>query len=157
MRALKYTAFAALVEEKLDLALRFLRKLSKYYEPLPSTLACQALALAQQGKWPLAQSLMERLMTGGSRYYLLFPEGLNRRWVERWLTAIRRWQPRVEPGRRTREAAHADKAKRDSPNPSYPAKPRRKEEGTKLAPRSILDCQTGVISIGITHLPRSDP
>ncbi len=59
---LEYAAFAALVEEKPDLALRFIKKLGRYYEFLPSTMACQALALAHQGKWPLAQSLVEKLL-----------------------------------------------------------------------------------------------
>src|SRR5512137_3020073 len=69
---LEYAAFAALVEEKPDLTLRFLKKLTRSYEPLPSTLACQALALAQQGKWPLAQSLVEKLAISGLPYEILF-------------------------------------------------------------------------------------
>jgi len=108
---LEYAAFAALVEERPDLSLRFLKKLAKYFHPLPSTLACQALALAQQGKWPLAQSLVEKLVISGRTYGILFPEGLDRRWIERWLAAIKRWRPQVEPGRRTHDAPHAEKAK----------------------------------------------
>ena len=105
---LEYAAFAALVEERPDLALRFLKRLMRYYLPMPQTLACQALALAQQGKWPLAQALTEKLPSGGRAYGLLFPDGLDRRWVEKWLAAIHRWRPQ-EPGRKTRETA-ADRA-----------------------------------------------
>ena len=105
---LEYAAFAALVEERPDLALRFLKKLIRYYRPMPQTLACQALALAQQGKWPLAQALTEKLPSGGRAYGLLFPDGLDRRWVEKWLAAIHRWRPQ-ESGRKTRETA-ADRA-----------------------------------------------
>ena len=101
---LEYAAFAALVEERPDLALRFLKKLIRYYRPMPQTLACQALALAQQGKWPLAQALTEKLPSGGRAYGLLFPDGLDRRWVEKWLAAIHRWRPQ-ESGRKTRETA----------------------------------------------------
>ena len=114
---LEYAAFAALVEERPDLSLRFLKKLARFYLPLPSTLACQALALAQQGKWPLAQSLVEKLVISGRTYGILFPEGLDRRWIERWLAAIKRWRPQVEPGRKTHDAAYAEKAK------SSPARP----------------------------------
>ncbi len=112
---LEYAAFAALVEEKPDLTLRFLKKLSRYYEPLPSTLACQALALAQQGKWPLAQSLLEKLTINRRTYGILFPDGLDPRWIDRWLAAIQRWRPRVEPGRKTHDTSPGEKAKTSPP------------------------------------------
>jgi superfamily II DNA or RNA helicase len=108
---LEYAAFAALVEGRPDLSLRFLKKLARFYVPLPSALVCQALALAQQGKWPLAQSLVEKLVISSRTYRILFPEGLDRRWVDRWLAAIQRWRPQVESVRKTHDAPHTEKAK----------------------------------------------
>ena len=106
---LEYAAFAALVEGRPDLALRFLKKLARFYHPLPSTVACQALGLAQQGKWPLAQSLMEKLEIRRETHGMFFPEGLDRRWIERWLAAIHNWRPRVESGRKAHKYPHAEK------------------------------------------------
>ncbi|HYK91362.1 MAG TPA: SNF2-related protein [Acidobacteriota bacterium] len=115
---LEYAAFAALVEEKPDIALRFTKRVARYYEPLPTTLACQALALAQQGKWPLAQSLVEKLIASRLPYDLMFPNGLDPRWVERWMNAIVRWRPRVEPGRKPHDTIHAERAKSPPPRPT---------------------------------------
>ncbi len=104
---LEYAAFAALVEARPDLALRFLKKLARIYEPLPSTLACQALALAQLGKWPIAQSIMDRVMTNRRRFRLAFPGGLNPGWIDKWTAAIQRWRPRAEPSPKAHDAAPA--------------------------------------------------
>ncbi len=108
---LEYAAFAALVEGKPDFTLRFLKKLTRFYHPLPSTLACQALALAQQGKWPLAQSLIDRIQIDRGMYGILFPAGLDRRWIGKWLAAIQGWRPRVESGRRAQGNPRTSKAK----------------------------------------------
>jgi superfamily II DNA or RNA helicase len=108
---LEYAAFAALVEGKPDLTLRFLKKLARFYHPLPSTVACQALALAQQGKWPLAQSLIEKLQISRGMYGMLFPAGLDRRWIGKWLAAIQGWRPVVESRRRTHDNSRTDKTR----------------------------------------------
>ena len=102
---LEYAAFAALVEGKPDLTFRFLKKLARFYYPLSSATACQALALAQQGKWPLAQSLIDKLEISRPMYGMLFPAGLDRRWISKWLAAIQGWRPVVESGRRTHNSS----------------------------------------------------
>ncbi len=105
---LEYAAFAALVEGKPNLSLHFIKKLTRYFFPLPSAFACQALALAQQGKWPLAQSLLEKIR--GLEHAGLFPDGLDRKWIEKWLAAIRRWQPKT-PASRIHDKPLAEKRK----------------------------------------------
>ncbi len=116
---LEYAAFAALVEGKPDLCQRFLKKLGKYYVPLPSTVACQALALAQLGKWPLAQSLLEKLVVSRETYGILFPDGLDRRWIGKWIGAIQGWRPVVAPRRGIRDTSRTGRAGSKTTDQNY--------------------------------------
>jgi superfamily II DNA or RNA helicase len=127
---LEYAAFAALVEGRPDLSLLYIKRLSKSYFPMPGSHACQALALAQQGKWPIAQSVLEKL--AGWNYAALFPPGLDRRWIEKWLSAIRHWRPQAE-SRRARDSFHAEKNKSPAVRPVE-----RIESGEFLAAASSL-------------------
>lgn len=95
-------AFAALVEDQPNLALRYLKKLDKFFFPSPSSVACKAIALAQLGKWPLAQALLENFGLGARYSSASFPHGLDWRWTQKWMHAILRWQPKVEGPRKLR-------------------------------------------------------
>jgi len=100
---LELAAFAALVEEQPELALRFLKKLERLFYPMPGTYACKAIALAQSGKWPQAQSLLESMRVTEKRLFEFCPEGLDRKWIDKWARDILRWQPKAEPARRPHE------------------------------------------------------
>jgi hypothetical protein len=93
---LQLAAFAALVEDQPDLALRYLKKLNKFFYPSPAALVCKAIALAQLSKWPLAQALLENLRVTERFLSSYLPQGLDRRWTQKWVHAIVRWQPKVE-------------------------------------------------------------
>lgn len=90
---LELAAFAALLEERPDIGLRYLKRLTKRYLPLPSMQAGQAIALAQQGRWSLAQNLLEKYQIDLWPSAALFPPGLDRRWGRKWLMRISRWKP----------------------------------------------------------------
>ncbi len=99
---LELGAYAALVEGQPDLALRILKKLERFYYPVPTFYVCKALALAQAGKWPLAKSLLESI--GVPKYALhdCCPDGLDRKWTRTHIDAILQWKPKVEGARRFR-------------------------------------------------------
>jgi SNF2 family DNA or RNA helicase len=108
---LEFAAFAALVEDQPDLALRYLKKLEKFFYPSPGVLACKAIALAQLGKWPLAQALLEKLRVTDRFFSSYFPRGVDRRWSQKWVHAIERWQPKVTDHHRLRVANAPPKKK----------------------------------------------
>lgn len=86
-------AFAAMVEERPEVCLRILKRLKKYFSfPPPSVGMCEAIALAQQGKWPIAQALLEE--HGFNR--LLFPPTINGRWINNWVSKIQKWKPELK-------------------------------------------------------------
>ena len=86
------TAFAAIVEECPQVCLRCLKRLKKhYYFSRPTINICEAIALAQQGKWPIAQILIEKQNFPISRFSL--PPGIDLRWVNGWISKIKGWKP----------------------------------------------------------------
>jgi len=91
---LELAALAALVEERPDIGLRFLKKLKKRFLPILSTYAWQAIALAQQGNWSAAQNLFHRygLVENQRSYRYHFPPVLER-WGSKWLHDISKWKP----------------------------------------------------------------
>ena len=90
---LEFASFAAIVEEQPELALRYLKKLDRSYFPTPRNIACKAIALAQLGKWPFAQSLLESVGVSEKHFLVVFPEGMDSKWTQKWVHAILRWKP----------------------------------------------------------------
>src|SRR5437867_9427470 len=74
---IQLAAYAALVEEKPDRALPYVKKMSRIFFMDESRFVCQAIAYAQQGAWPVAQSLLEKYHRQ-SRSYLYLPWGVDR-------------------------------------------------------------------------------
>lgn len=101
---LHLAAFAALVEEQPDQALRYLKKLGRLFRPQPGLHIGRALALAQSGKWPQARSLLESLGIPERRLRAFCPRGVDRKWLDGWLRAIVHWQPKVDQIRPRHEA-----------------------------------------------------
>ncbi len=119
---LELAAFAAIVEEQPELALRLLKKLERLFYPLPSLYACKAIALAQSGKWPQAKSLLEGLGIAERRLFIICPEGLDRKWIGKWERDILGWQPKAEPARRPREEKSLPKRRTSPTAPAAPIK-----------------------------------
>jgi len=90
---LLYTAFAAVREQKPDVALRYLKRLEKWYTATPNADLCRAIALAQMGRWPLAQGCLLKIENAYRWTYNLLPPGIPFRWGESWKRQIRRWSP----------------------------------------------------------------
>jgi len=108
---LELAAFAAVVEDRPELALRYLKKLDRFYFPSPRNYACKAIALAQLGKWPLAQSLLEKIGVTEKFRSFFFPPGLDLKWLRRWVNSILRWKPKVQETRRSRATRPVPKVK----------------------------------------------
>lgn len=108
---LESAVFAALVEDQSDLALRYLKKLDKFFYPFPGIVTGKAIALAQLGKWPLAQALLENIGVSEKFSSASFPRGLDWRWTQKWVHAILRWQPKVEDPRKLRSTKSSPKRK----------------------------------------------
>lgn len=96
-------AFGALIEERPDICLRYLKRLKKRYLPLPGVYAGQAIALAQQGRWSMAQEIVTRQGLHPGLDWLLFPPGLGTRWGRKWLSDILKWKPAAGNGSQTRQ------------------------------------------------------
>jgi len=107
---IQLAAYAALVEEKPDRALPYVKKMSRIFFMDESRFVCQAIAYAQQGGWPLAQSLLERYHLQSLSYYYL-PWGVDRAWVRQWMHKIARWRPQTPPSHRKHSRAAAREAK----------------------------------------------
>ncbi|MBU1486713.1 DEAD/DEAH box helicase family protein, partial [bacterium] len=89
---LTMAGFAAIAEEQPESCLRYLRRLRKhYYISDPTVNICKAIALAQQGKWPIAQNLLKRQDFPIPRF--LLPPGLSLRWLNSWISKIEGWKP----------------------------------------------------------------
>lgn len=101
---LELAAFAALVEDQPEPALRYLKKLARLFYPQPALYIARAIALAQSGKWPPARSLLESTAIPEKRLWHFCPSGLDRKWFEKWVHDILRWQPQPEPVRRRHDA-----------------------------------------------------
>ena len=101
---LELAAFAAVVEEQPELALRYLKKLERLYFPLPSFHVCRALALAQLGKWPQARSLLDNAAVPESFLHEFCPEGMDWKWARQQIQTILRWKPKVADSIRSRNA-----------------------------------------------------
>ncbi|MBI3939269.1 MAG: DEAD/DEAH box helicase [Acidobacteria bacterium] len=90
---LELAAFAGLVENRPDICLRYLHRLSKRYSPAPILHFGRAIALAQKGAWGAAQALFDKQPVPRGLYGYVFPPEVPREWVHRWLTAIAKWKP----------------------------------------------------------------
>ena len=103
---LSLASVAALLEERPDRCLIFLKRLSKRYVPNPSYHLLRALALAQKRRFTPAAALLESY---GLNYFPLalrfFPGGPPlASWLRSWLERIRR-QVRATPARSRKSAA----------------------------------------------------
>ncbi len=99
---LELAAFAAVVEEQPELAMRHLKKLDRLCYPTPSFYLCKALALAQSGKWPLAKSMLENTGIRENSFFQFCPEGMDWKWTQRWIHTILHWKPKLDEFRKVR-------------------------------------------------------
>lgn len=136
------TAFAAIVEEDPQACLRYLKRLKKhYFFRDPAVSVCEAIALAQEGKWPNAQTLLKRQDFPINRF--LLPPGINLRWVNGWVSKILKWKP------------HATQTARSKKFP-YRLKPTGQKPQTRQAISSIDQLPPPVID-PLPHLPVEIP
>lgn len=128
---LSLVALAALVEGRPDICLRYLKRLKKWYltDDLPRV--WEAVAFAQQGKWSLAKTILEKQAVEPADSSCFFPPELRVR-GRSWLTEICRWRPTVrstsrQPSReassRQRPAASAARTPAGSNGNGPPALP----------------------------------
>ncbi len=91
---LELAAYAAIVEERPDISLRYLKRLNKnFLFPPPTFYSCQAIALAQKGMWSVANELAEKYDLAPQFCHFLFPPGLDLNWARKWLADIWKWRP----------------------------------------------------------------
>jgi superfamily II DNA or RNA helicase len=124
---LTLAATSALLDERPERALVFLKRFSKRYKARPTEHLLQALALFQSNKSVAARALLERhTLTEWHDAFQAFPAGQARfRWLAEQLDAImgRKWafrrQPAAKPAPRktkpTRQPRPADQARRAAP------------------------------------------
>ncbi len=135
---LMLAGFAAIVEEKPQLCLRYIKRYDKWYWPNEMTLTCQAIALAQAGRWPMAQNLLGKHdllhVPPSSRY----PLGLDGAWAWSWLKRIRQWAPKEPDKRKPRSKTRAKSTPRTQKQGARPKEPslqeRRKVAFSNLKP-----------------------
>jgi len=122
-RLLLIAAYIAVGEERPDLALRYIKRLTKRYLPDESVWACHAIALAAMGRWPVAQGLLRRHEILRAPPDFLFPPPIDPQWGERWLDRIRRWRPREREADRAKRRGGRDIRKRAAPIVEAPPEP----------------------------------
>jgi superfamily II DNA or RNA helicase len=119
---------SALLDQKPDKALAFLKRLRKTYQRTRIDYLLEAIALFQTNKSPAARILLERhAMTNWPDAWQVFPVGQARfRWLADQVNGI---MGRIDPYRRTRRANKKDAKKaRPSKKPEKPATPPRKPD-----------------------------
>ncbi len=101
---LNLAAVAALLEEKPDRCLRYLKRLEKHYVPDARERLLRALALAQQGRWATAAQMLKHdgLDTYPRALYWFTADPSLHPWVAEWLDKIyqqrrRAPKPRKKP------------------------------------------------------------
>ena len=123
-------AMAAVRKEDPKAALRYIKRLQKWYVASPADLAAHAIALAQEERWPVAQQLVRKHELRALPPAFLFPRTIAT-WGGTWLRRIERWQPRpvARAPRNSRvrpkssahaprpPAAHADASPQAAPPP----------------------------------------
>lgn len=124
-RVLLLAAFMAVEEDKPNISLRYIKRFSKRYEPDRSAWACQAIALAMEGNWPVAQTIVGQHDLLRMPAYALFPPPIDLRWGETWLRRIKRWKPQDVESHKTMKHSGLDSRKHGvpalKPLPSKPA------------------------------------
>lgn len=111
-RFLLLAAFAAVLEEKPDISLRYLKRLTKWCFAGESAWACEAIALAQSGQWPIAKNLVEKYDLSRIPSYFLFPPGISAQWGQGWLRCIRQWKPQTAERKKTKKPSGKLSSKR---------------------------------------------
>ncbi|MBF0335711.1 MAG: DEAD/DEAH box helicase family protein [Alphaproteobacteria bacterium] len=128
---LSLAATAALLEERPDRAQLYLKRITKRFNPSPSTWLLQGLLLAQQKKLSAARELLKRHVLLDYPYAMaVFPGGTPLSgWLSRWLALVRGDAPVVRraaktavkappPGKKPKPAAAAPVAAPPVPAPS---------------------------------------
>lgn len=101
-------AFAAVVEQRPDLALAFIKRYHKNYFADSGSLTCECLALAQAGQWYKSQQLMTSSGINLSRMCAALPPGIAAAWARQWYYDILRWSPPRPAEKSSRKMRHPD-------------------------------------------------
>lgn len=101
-RFMLMAAWAAALEGKPKVCLFYLKRLAKRYVIGRQVWACQVIALAQLGRWPIARNYLEQHNLDHTRSYYLYPPGIDRKWIKTWLKRIRQWKPVTDKPRKSR-------------------------------------------------------
>ena len=146
---LTLAATAALLDQRPERALVFLKRISKRYSATPTDHLLQALALFQEGKRLAARGLLVRHeLTEWPAALQVFPGGIERmRWLAEQIDTIMELA-HLLPQKRQPAAARS-KAK---PAPA----PRPERASRKFAPPSAPAATTGVAAGAIQPLPKID-
>ncbi|MEI8122305.1 MAG: SNF2-related protein [bacterium] len=88
-------ALASIVAGEPDQALRFIKRLHKWYTPHYSSLIYEAIALAQLGRWPLAKGLLDKHKLSHRPMQQVFAPG-SLDFGRRWIKKIALWKPTQE-------------------------------------------------------------
>ncbi len=115
---LNLASVAALLEERPERCLRYLKRLSKHFIPDKRDHLLRALALAQQGRWGVAEEILKQHgLETFEAAYAFFPAGWSLRpRLFQWLQTIRRENQRLKrpakkPSGKTPEKATTGKAR----------------------------------------------
>jgi superfamily II DNA or RNA helicase len=124
---LNLAAIAALLEEKPDRCLRYLKRMEKYFVADERNHLLRALALAQQGRLAIAADILKHhgLDNYPSALYWFTGDHSLNAWVVEWLRKIKdhRWSaqgPRTNAPQRTAPKVHTGKAVRKTPSTAPP-------------------------------------
>jgi len=143
---LHLAGLAAAFEEQPDRALSYLKRLHKRYVPNLGSKACEAIALAQKGRWPIARSIVEAHCGSFLSDVDIFPPELCR-WGAAWLRRIRSWRP--DSGARKKN--RSDRPRRSKKK----AKPRKRKSGPARSEGS--NGTKAEAAPDLPPLPRIDP
>jgi hypothetical protein len=81
-------AIAALIEEKPERCIAFIKRLDKRYESCPAHDLCHAMALAQQNRWPIAQTVLREKVRYLRQIRMFYPPEVPSAWLNRWCVTI---------------------------------------------------------------------
>ncbi|MEN3377646.1 MAG: hypothetical protein V7604_3001 [Hyphomicrobiales bacterium] len=145
---LSLAATAALLDQRPDRALAFLKRISKRYNTTPTDHLLQALALFQEGKRSAARALLVRHeLTDLPVALRVFPAGMVRmRWLAGQINAIMD-QAHMLPQRRQPAAAKSK---------SKPAATSRAERASRSVTPPTAPAPAGIAAASLQPLPKID-
>lgn len=143
-------SLAALLEERPDQGLAYLKRLNKHYVPTPDVILLEAIALAQKGNWFQAGRALKTVRSSGLLWLRrLMPKGYD---VRPW---VRSWQGQIEQESKRRTQKPEKTHRRVKERPAREATQKSAAADEQQQPASGSDSDSAMLPLVAASIPIS--